>query len=333
MGLIDQRTRESELEDFYRNLTVAYPNTEQQMSLNSPSLLIVGTGAMASLFAARLSAAGVTVSMLGTWPEGLEILEQQGVTLVDANDRQQTYTVQTTNDPATCAGTRLAVVLVKSWQTERAAHQLAVCLSPNGVALTLQNGLGNRETLAQVLGAQRVALGVTTIGANLVKPGYVRLAGDGVIILGAHARLSPLTDLLRNAGFIIENDPDPNALLWGKLVINAAINPLTALLNIPNGELLKRPSAHTLLANIARESASVAIAQGVRLPYPDPVVATETIARRTASNRSSMLQDVTRGSPTEIDAICGAIVQAGEQTGVPTPINRTLWHLVKGLKG
>lgn len=303
------------------------------MSANSSPLLIVGTGAIASLFAARLSASGVPVTMLGTWSTGLDALKQHGVTFVDANGHQQTYPVQVTNEPAACAGTRFALVLVKSWQTERAAHQLAVCLAPDGVALTLQNGLGNRDTLAQVLGAQRVALGITTIGANLVAPGHVRLAGDGVITLGVHARLSPLADLLRSAGFVVENDPDPSALLWGKLVINAAINPLTALLDIPNGELLKRPSARALLATVARETASVAVAQGVRLPYPDPVVATETIARRTASNRSSMLQDVSRGAPTEIDAICGAIVQAGEQTGVPTPINRTLWQLIKALKG
>lgn len=303
------------------------------MSANSPPLLIVGTGAIASLFAARLSASGVPVTMLGTWSTGLDALKQHGVTYVDANGHQQTYPVQVTNDPAACAGTSFALVLVKSWQTERAAHQLAVCLDPDGVALTLQNGLGNRDTLAQVLGAQRVALGITTIGANLVAPGHVRLAGDGVITLGAHARLSPLADLLRSAGFVVENDPDPSALLWGKLVINAAINPLTALLDIPNGELLKRPSARALMATVARETASVAVAQGVRLPYPDPVVATETIARRTASNRSSMLQDVSRGAPTEIDAICGAIVQAGERTGVPTPINRTFWQLIKALKG
>ncbi len=301
------------------------------MSANATSLLIVGTGAMASLFASRLSAAGVAVTMLGTWPAGLEALKQQGVTLVEADGRQHTYPVQVTNDPVACAGTQLALVMVKSWQTQRAANQLAVCLAPDGVALTLQNGLGNRETLAQALGSQRVALGVTTIGANLAGPGCVRLAGDGVITFGAHPRLSPLTDLLRRAGFIVENDPDPNALLWGKLIINAAINPLTALLDISNGELLKRPSARELAATIARESASVAVAQGVRLPYPDPVVATETIARRTASNRSSMLQDVKRGSPTEIDAICGAIVQAGKQTGVPTPVNRTLWQLIQGL--
>jgi 2-dehydropantoate 2-reductase len=96
--------------------------------------------------------------------------------------------------------------------------------------------------------------------------------------------------------------------------------------------LLNRSTARALLQATAREVAAVAVAQGIRLPYPDPVVAAENIARRTAENHSSMLQDVQRGVPTEIDAICGAVVQAGEQTGVPTPINRTLMQLVKALR-
>jgi 2-dehydropantoate 2-reductase len=192
--------------------------------------------------------------------------------------------------------------------------------------------MGNRELLAQVLSVPRVTQGVTTAGATLMGPGLVRPAGEAVITLSAHPRLAPLTNLLQSAGFVIETAPDATALLWGKLVINAAINPLTALLGVPNGELVARSSARALLQAVARETAAVAVAQGVHLPFPDPVVATEAIARRTAANLSSMLQDVQRGAPTEIDAICGAIVQAGEQKGVSTPINRTLWQLVKALR-
>jgi len=295
-------------------------------------LLIVGTGAMACLFAARLSAAGVGVTMLGSWLEGLEALRQHGVTLVDAEGGEQSYPVHATDDPCETPQVHHVLVLVKSWQTDRAIRQLAECLAPEGVVLTLQNGMGNREKLAKSLGARRVALGVTTIGANLVGPGRVRPAGEGVISLSVHARLGPLADMLRKAGFIVETAPDPDSLLWGKLVINAAINPLTALLTVPNGVLMERPTARALMVSVAREAAAVAVAQGLHLPYPDPVVAVETIARRTALNRSSMLQDIQRGAPTEIDAICGAIVQAGEQTGVPTPVNRTLWHLVKALE-
>jgi len=296
------------------------------------TILILGTGAMASLFAARLSAAGVQVTMIGSWPEGLRALKGHGVRLVNQDGSEQSYRVQVSHDPKDCVGVRIALVLVKSWQTRRAAAQLAQCLAPDGVALTLQNGVGNRELLAQALGAKRVALGVTTAGATLLSPGRVQAAGEGVISLGAHPGLSPLANWFRSAGFLIENAPDANALLWGKLVINAAINPLTALLRLPNGELLTRGTARSLMQKVAREAAAVAVAQGIRLPYPDPVVATETIARRTASNRSSMLQDVLRGAPTEIDSICGAIIQAGDKTGVPTPIIRTLWQLVRALQ-
>lgn len=307
-----------------------HPLTGTQQN-NPEATIIVGTGAMACLFAAHFSAAGIPFRMLGTWQAGLLALIQDGVRLVGTDGSESVYPVQATNQTQSCYGARFALVLVKSWQTKRAARQLVECLAPDGVALTLQNGLGNRETLAEVLGAQRVALGVTTLGANLLGPGRVSPAGQGVTTLSAHPRLAPLAELLRTAGFIVENAPDANALLWGKLVINATINPLTALLGVPNGELLAHRESRTLMAAVAREAASVAVAQGIGLPYPDPVIAAETIARRTATNHSSMLQDVRRGAPTEIDAINGAIVQAGAQTGVPTPINRTLWQLVKAM--
>ncbi len=296
-------------------------------------ILIVGTGAMACLFAARLSAAHIPVTLLGTWKEGVAALRQNGVVVVEQDGREQAYPVNVIEDPLACAGAPYALVLVKSWQTERAGRQLAACLSPQGVALTLQNGMGNRETLAQALGAQRAALGATTAGAYLLGPGRVRPAGEGVVTLVVHPRMKPFSDLLGSAGFVVETASDASVLLWGKVVINAAINPISALLRVPNGELLEQPSARALMASVAREAASVAIAKGVSLPYPDPVVATETIARRTANNLSSMLQDVLRGAPTEIGAICGVIVELGDQTGVPTPINRTLLLLIRAIEG
>ncbi len=297
-----------------------------------PGVLIMGSGAMASLFAARLSSVSIPVTMFALRPENVQALKQNGVCLVDKSGEEHNYPVEVVSQTSECAAARYALVTVKSWQTERTARHLSGCLANDGLALTLQNGLGNREQLAHILGAERVTLGVTTIGATLLAPGKVQQAGEGVISLSAHPRLAPLSNLLQMAGFIIETAPNATVLLWGKLVINAAINPLTALLGVPNGELLRRSQARQLLQATAREAAAVAVAQGIQLPYPDPVVAAESIARNTAANHSSMLQDVQRGGPTEIDAICGAIVQAGEHTGVPTPINRTLWQLVKSLE-
>ena len=297
----------------------------------SEPLLIVGTGALASLFAARLAAARVPVTLLGSWQEGLDALRAHGVRLLSPDGSQETFPVQATADPAACLGTRFALVLTKSWGTERAARQLAACLAADGLALTLQNGLGNRTILERVLGGERVALGVTTGGATLMGPGLVRPGGEGLISLADHPRLEPLAGMLRAAGFAVEVLPDAGDLVWSKLVINAAINPLTALLRVPNGELLSRPSARNLMGLAAGEAATVARALNVRLAYEDPAAAAEEVARQTAANRSSMLQDLLRGAPTEVDAICGAVVAAGAEQGVPTPIVRTLWLLVKAL--
>jgi len=301
------------------------------MGTTKADLAIFGTGAMACLFASRLTAAGVQLMMVGTWTEGINALHEAGILVVEVSGEERGYPVRVTTDPSDCAGVEHALVLVKSWQTERVARQLAACLSPIGLALTLQNGDGNYEVLARQLGEPRVALGTTTAGATLIGPGKVRPGGEGVVSLGIHARLQPLAAMLVQAGFIVETVPDIQSLQWGKLVINASINPLTALLRIPNGELLNREPARSLMASLAREAAAVAVARGIRLPYDDPVSAAEAVARRTSANFSSMFQDVLRGAPTEIDAICGAVVRAAEQKGIAVPVNHTLWLLVKSI--
>ncbi|MFZ2489597.1 MAG: 2-dehydropantoate 2-reductase [Anaerolineae bacterium] len=292
------------------------------------STLIVGTGALASLFAARLAAAGAAVTLLGSWPAALAALRRDGVRLVEADGRERAYAVRVTEDPAACRGAHTALVLVKAWQTGRAAEQLAACLAADGVALTLQNGWGNREQLEATLGADRVALGTTTLGATLLEPGRVRVGGPGPITLGEHPALPSLAALLAAAGFTVQITDDVDGLAWGKLVINAAINPLTALLRIANGELLAQPALRALLGKVAVEAAHVGLARGLRLPFADPAAAAEEVARRTAANHSSMFQDVQHGRPTEIDAISGAVVTVAGQLGLSAPLNETLWTLV-----
>ncbi|MCW5875529.1 MAG: 2-dehydropantoate 2-reductase [Anaerolineales bacterium] len=300
---------------------------------NPELVLIVGTGALGCLFAARLAAAGHPVGLLGTWPEGIEALNRDGVTLLDAAGGAQNWPVRASTQPADFAGSRLALVLVKAWQTGRAAAQLAECLAPDGLALTLQNGLGNREALAAALSEARVAYGVITAGATLVAPGQVRRGGEGRITLAAQPGLERLATILAAAGFEVQQAEDVAGLAWSKLAINAAINPLSALLGVPNGELLARPSARQLCRQLAQEVAAVAAAQGIALTHADPAAAAEEVAGRTAGNLSSMLQDVRRGAPTEIDAICGAVVRAARAAGQPAPVNETVWKLVSALQG
>jgi 2-dehydropantoate 2-reductase len=295
--------------------------------LMTSDLLIIGSGALATLFAARLSAAGVHVTMLGSWQAGLAALRKDGARL----DGGDTQIVQATDSPADCRGAKYALVLVKSWQTEHSASQLAECLAEDGLAVTLQNGLGNDSILARSLGLQRVSRGVTTHGATLLAPGLVRPAGNGEITLEAHTRLNKLEEMLQSAGFELRITENMEPIVWGKLIINAAINPITALLRVKNGDLLTNPPAQALMSELAGEAARVAQAIPVELPFLDPARAAEEVAQRTAENISSMLQDVLRSAPTEVDAINGAIVRMGERKGVPAPANRAIYSLVKAL--
>jgi 2-dehydropantoate 2-reductase len=287
----------------------------------SPNLTIVGTGAMACLFGARLASVA-KVSLTGAWVEGIAALCGSGILVEDsAGPKSVPVTAVPWGEAAEPAD--LVLILVKAWQTAEVARHLERLLVPGGIALTLQNGLGNLEALGP-----RTCLGVTYQGATLLGPGHVQPCGTGSTWI---AGPEWIVQLFRRAGMAAERG-DPahlDGLLWGKLVVNCAINPLTALLRIRNGELLGNPDAMILLRHAALECASVARARGIALPFPDPFAKVREVARRTAANRSSMLQDVLRGAPTECDAINGAVVRWGEQLTLATPVNEVLYRLVR----
>jgi 2-dehydropantoate 2-reductase len=290
-------------------------------------ILIVGSGAMANLFAARIARTR-RVSLLGTWEEGLVAIQGQGIRVEEMDGSQSRAKASVFRDAGELGKVHFALVLVKSWQTERAARALAQCLAEDGVALTLQNGLGNLEVLQEYLG-ERAALGVTTTGATLLGPGVVRHGGDGPITLGPHVRIDPLADLLGQAGFDVQRQDDLDGLIWSKLAVNAAINPLTALLEVPNGRLLDQEETRRLMVSAAGEVASLAGVLDIRLSTEDPGAFSLQVAEKTADNVSSMLQDIQRGAPTEIDAISGAVVRLAEEHGLATPTNWSMWLLVK----
>ena len=285
---------------------------------------------MACLFGARL-APFAQVTLMGTWREGLQALGEKGIVLEEKGGLSR-IPVAVTDTPEVLDEQGEALVVVKSWQTARACQQLRHCLSREGIALTLQNGLGNVELLGEILGEDRAALGVTTHGATLLGPGHVRVGGYGTISLESHPRLQTMESLFNQAGLGAEQVEDLQALIWGKLVVNVGINALTALLQVPNGQLLERDSARRLMEAAAREAAEVARAKGVRLPMDDPGAYVAEVARRTSANRSSMLQDILRGAPTEIDAINGALVQEAERMGLQVPLNWALTELVRAVR-
>jgi 2-dehydropantoate 2-reductase len=295
-------------------------------------IAIVGTGAMGSLFAALL-ARFADIVMVGSWSEQLLAVREEGLILRHVDGQESRHVIRATTRGADAAPAELAIVAVKGWQTERAARLAQKALSPSGLALTLQNGLGNLETIGAVVGPARVAVGVTSEGATMLGAGVVHHAGNGHTYFAAtenmRTRLEQTAALFNQAGLPATVVEDAQSLIWGKLAVNAGINPLTALLQVPNGYLIQDARAFDIMGRAADEAAAVATKLGIKLPFTSAASRAAEVARATANNRSSMAQDIARGMPTEIEQISGAIVRQGRSVVAQSPVNEALLLLVR----
>jgi 2-dehydropantoate 2-reductase len=295
---------------------------------------VLGTGALGCVFSARLAELA-EVWMLGTWQEGLAAVQRNGVWIEEPDGRVHAERVLTSNNPSAVPTADIALILVKSYQTDRAAAWAGQVLHASGLAVTLQNGLDNGTKIAAAVGENRMALGVTYVGATLLGPGRARLVANLPTYVGTQdsiaTSVSGFVSLLREAGLEAHATDAIQGRLWAKAIANAAINPLTALWRVTNGEVLVGDDRRSVMATLVQEAVGVALASGVMSPFDDAVAYVESVCRATAANRSSMLQDVERGRPTEIDSINGVIVGQGLRLGVPTPLNDAVWLLVRGL--
>jgi len=229
-----------------------------------------------------------------------------------------------------------AVVTTKTPGTTWAASVAAKILTRDGIALTIQNGLGNYETLVAAVGPDRAAVGVIYVGAQLVD-GELRATGAGKVELGRpggarpREKLDALAKLLAAGGMEVTVVDDPWPSVWRKVVTNAAVNPLSALVRKTNAELLADAPACRIADGLAREVARVASAAGVPIGEEDAVRQWRAMAALTGTNRSSMLQDVEAGRATEIDAISGAVAREGERRGIAAPLNLAMALLVSAV--
>ncbi len=268
--------------------------------------------------------------MVGRWQAQIDTINKNGLTLLELDGSETHVNVVATSKPRQVEPVDVALILTKSYQTVDAVSRAEMILAEHGAAVTFQNGLGNLALLVGTFGADRATVGVTAQGATLERLGVVRHAGDGATHLAQSMRhikrTGGLITYLRAAGLELHVVRDADSLIWRKLALNAGINPVSALLNRPNGFLAADSNARTIMQKAAQEVAAVAHAQGIEIGgVVDEVIA---VACATATNRSSMLQDISRGAPTEIDAICGAVVQRGKRFNVPTPVNQALHHAI-----
>ena len=297
---------------------------------------VVGAGSMGMLIGGRLAAVGCDVTLIGRNSRSFEGWPSKTLKIV--RESQEILTsVETAWEVSDASPFDLALLMVKTPDTHSAIEAHRSLFARAGVTLTLQNGAGNLEALAEVVESERLMGGSTTHGAYRLGPGEVCHAGEGDTVVGpmaeqsaeARRRAEVVAELLTRAGLVTVVHERIQEVIWTKLAVNAGINPFCGLLEVKNGVLAQHEQTLELSREAAAETVTVANQLGYALDREEILTKVLEVIRKTANNRSSMLADVLSGKPTEIDAICGVVVTAGEKEGVPTPVNRVLWKLMQ----
>jgi 2-dehydropantoate 2-reductase len=297
--------------------------------------VIVGPGAMGCLFASCLTKNGADIWLLDKNEERARIIREQGITVEGLLEfKQQVRITSSTNEIKTAD---LIIISAKSYHTKEAILFSRPLIGKDTLILTLQNGLGNIETISEISGQEKVIAGVTSLGATLTDIGKLRFAGKGETVIGRidakiPVELRYIREIFNKCGFETRISRDIKGALWSKLIINTGINALTAITRIPNGKLIEYPGTRKIMRDAVLEAVKVAKRKRIKLTYDDPLAKVESVCEATAANISSMLQDVLRKKRTEVDFINGVIVRMGQESGIPVPVNSVLLDLVKTIE-
>ena len=304
-------------------------------------IVVVGPGAIGCLFAAYLARAGGAVLLLDHRPERAKLLGERGIT-VESERGGFHVRMKVTAKPAEIRSAELLILCVKANSTADAAARLKGNISPQSHLLTLQNGLGNVERLGEFFGSSQILAGATSHGATLLEVGRVRHAGYGEILMGKTggasstpagvAKLQNLAVTFNRAGLQAQVVDEIESVLWRKLAVNVGINALTAILGVPNGELLRINDCASLINGAVREAVEVAGHCGIQLKLQEEIERVRAVCRSTTANISSMLQDVRRKRKTEIDQLNGAVVKMAASYGTTAPVNEILTAIVRSLE-
>lgn len=296
---------------------------------------VLGAGAMGCLWAARLAAAGTPVTLLLRSTEAAERFHAgDGVVRLESTAGDIAVRVQAEGPSDGIETVGQLLLTVKAHQVAEALGSVAVRLGTQTTLVTLQNGLGSLDEAMHCLRASKVAAGTTTEGAWLRGPFQAVHAGLGNTWVGPYPGLTPplsadaLVTALGGEQARVQWDPAVLERLWLKLAINCVVNPLTALVDCLNGELLVHAPSRALLAQVSNEVQEVITLAGHPPPRPLLELVTEVL-QRTAANRSSMLQDLRSGRLSEIEYINGYLQQTAKRLGYPTPVNTALLDLVR----
>ncbi|MFP8778905.1 ketopantoate reductase family protein [Hydrogenophaga sp. RWCD_12] len=293
---------------------------------SSLCVAVLGAGAVGCYYGGMLARAGHLVTLIGR-PQHVQVFRAQGL-------RMQTLTfdeavpVAASTEASAVADADLVLFAVKSPDTESAGEQIQPHLKPGALVLCLQNGVDNAERLRAVLAGVQVAAAVVYVATEMAGPGHLRHHGRGELVIEPSPKSSEVAQALIAAGVPTEISDNVRGALWTKLILNCAYNALSAVGRIVYGELVKQPGVPDIMRDVIAECRAVAAADGVTIPG-DVELAVRRIAETMPSQYSSTAQDLMRGKPSEIDHLNGYVVRRGEAMGVPTPVNRVLWAMVR----
>jgi len=301
-------------------------------------ICMLGSGALGSALGGVLTEGGNDVSLIDAWTDHVDAMNERGLTLRDGGvDRTVKVKARTSADGIGPAD--LVIVLVKSYHTREAIEQAGAIIGPDTVVMSLQNGLGHEEILAEAIGRRHVLAGKTYAGGVMLGPGHV-IAGTrgkhtyiGELDGRVTGRATRIADTMTRAGLATEVSANIMGTMWDKLLINVATGALAGITRLPYGGLYGVPEVRQCALAAVAEGISVATALGVKLTSENPEDAWNLAAEGLPKEfKTSMLQSVEKGAATEIDFINGSVVRAGIRANVPTPVNQTLVACVKGIE-
>jgi len=297
--------------------------------------VIVGAGAMGSLFGGLLALSGEDVWLVDIWKDHIDTIRSEGLS-IEERGKIQIIRVKGTTEVASLGKADLVLIFVKTYHTEKAVSDSLVLQDENTVFLTLQNGLGNEEAICKQVERKKVVLGVTGQGATLLGIGHIRHAGWGKTYLGEldgkiTNRVTQIAQMFLRAGIETEVSSHIHDLVWGKLLVNVGINALAALTGLKNGQLLDYPETMRLMEALVSEAVEVARRKEIQIDE-NPMNSVKGVIEATRENRCSMGQDLDYKRRTEIDAINGAVVREAERLGIFVPFNQTITNLVKAIE-
>jgi 2-dehydropantoate 2-reductase len=289
---------------------------------------VMGAGAVGCYYGGMLARAGHEVTLVAR-AQHVEAMSRNGLR-VETKAFDESFKVKASTDPSAIRGAKLVLFSVKSGDSESAGRSMKQYLEGDASVLSLQNGVDNAERLAAVLGRE-VIPAVVYVATEMAGPGHVRHHGRGELVIGRAAASERIAEAMRAAGVPVEVSDNVAGALWAKLIVNCAYNALSAIAQLPYGRLVASAGVPRVMGDVVDECLAVARACGVTIPG-DMHEAVRRIAETMPGQRSSTAQDLERGKATEIDHLNGFVVRKGEALGVPTPVNRALFALVKTLE-